>query len=185
METKGTAVMATREFVKSKFGADGLKKWVESMPEKSAKLYQGAIMLNSWYDLRDALVVPTEKIKDLFYAGDPKGAWELGRFSADYGLKGIYRLFISMASPQFIISKAGGILPTYYNPSRIETEKTDTKGVMVKITQFPEIHEILESRIGGWMERALELCGCNGVKVDKVKAMTKGHSETVYDIKWN
>ncbi len=177
--------MATREFVKSKFGPDGLKKWIESMPEKSAKIYQGAIMLNNWYELRDALVVPTEKISEVFYAGDKKGAWELGRFSADYGLKGIYKIFVSMASPQFIISKAGGILPTYYNPSKIETEKTDTKSVVVKITEFPEIHEALESRIGGWMERALEICGCEGLKIQKVKAMSQGHNHTVYDIKWN
>lgn len=185
MEAKGTAVIATREFVKTRFGTAGFKQWVESMPEKSAEIYRGAIMLNNWYDLKDALVVPTEKIGEIFFARDKKSAWDVGRFSADYGLRGIYKIFVSMASPQFIISKAAGILPTYYSPSKIETEKTGTKSVLVKITEFPEINEVLESRIGGWIERALEICGCEGLKINKVSAGSQGHGPTIYDIKWD
>jgi len=156
MEVKGTSVVATREFVRQSFGEDGLKKFTENLPESSKKIYMSAVLQNSWYELKDALVEPTKKICELFYGGSLKGARDLGRFSAEQGLKGIYKLFLKVSTPGFIISKAGTILPTYYKPSIMRADSVDKNTSSVKIIEFPEYHEILEHRIAGWMEKALE-----------------------------
>jgi len=111
MDVKGSSVVATREFVRINFGEAGLKKWIEALPEEGKKIFSSAIIAANWYPLKAALTEPTRKICGLFYGGDLRGAWETGRHSAEYGLKGIYKFFIQIASPQFIIKKASTILP--------------------------------------------------------------------------
>lgn len=184
MDVKGSSVISTREFVKEKFGEDGLKKWMEAMPEESRKIYGAAIISTSWYPLKYGLTEPTKKICGLFYGGDMRGAWEAGRHSADKGLKGIYRFFVSVASPQFIIKKASTILPTYYKPSRMSAAETGPNEARVEILEFSEISGEVEHRAGGWMEKALEICGCRNVKVETVRSLLTGGDRTQFVIKW-
>ncbi len=185
MEAKGTSVVATREFVRRNFGEEELNKFTAGLSEESKKIYESAVLQNSWYDIKPALIEPTKRICDLFYGGSIKGAKNAGRFSAEYGLKGIYKLFLKVATPGFIISRAGTILPTYYKPSIMRADAIDKNLSSVKIVEFPEYHEIIEHRIAGWIEKAIELCGCTGVAVEVKTSMLKGDSVTEYHVKWD
>jgi hypothetical protein len=42
----------------------------------------------------------------------------------------------------------------------------EDKGATLTISDFPGINKVIKYRIGGWMERALEISGCRGVKVE-------------------
>lgn len=44
--------------------------------------------------------------------------------------------------------------------------------------------KIIEHRIGGWMERALEICGSKNVTVRITKSMTENAEYTEYSIIW-
>jgi hypothetical protein len=184
MEVKGSSLVATREFVKLNFGEAGFKKWVESLLPEGKKIFSAAIISTNWYPLTEALVDPTKKICGLFYNGDVRGAWEAGRHSADYGLTGIYRLFIQVANPQFIIKKASSILPTYYKPSIMKASEVGANGAIVEILEFKEISDVIESRIAGWMEKAMEIHGCRNVNVAFTKSLMRGDKSTQYVVKW-
>ncbi len=127
---------------------------------------------------------PTLKICGMFYNGGLRGAWEAGRHSADYGLKGIYRLFIQVATPQFIIKKASTILPTYYKPSVMKAAEAGPAAAVVEILKFEEMSDVIENRVAGWMEKALEICGCRNVNVAFVKSLMHGDDRTQYVIRW-
>lgn len=185
MEVKGSSVITTRDFVRTNFGEEGLKRWVESLSTDSRKIFSGAIISTSWYSLKDGLVDPTRRLCGIFYNGDLRGAWEAGRYSADHGLKGIYKFFIQIASPQFIIKKASTILPTYYKPSVMKATEVGPNGAMVEIVEFREISDVIESRVAGWIEKALEICGCKNINVAFLKSMAHGENRTQYVIKWD
>ncbi len=185
MEIKGSAVICTREYVKTKFGDDNFKRWRDSLSEDAKDDYSKANLPNNWFPLRTVVEEPTQKICEMLHSGDLQGAWDLGRFSADYGLKGIYRFFVKMGSPQFIVKKAGSILPTYYNPSIMKVDSTDDNSAVVHIIKFDHISSVIEHRIGGWMEQAMEISGGKNVSVDISKSMVKGDDVTEYTIKWN
>jgi hypothetical protein len=184
MDAKGSSLITTREFVKKNFGEDGLKRWLEALSPESKKLFASAIISTSWYSLKDGLVDPTRKICGMFYNGDLRGAWEAGRHSAEHGLNGIYKFFIQIASPQFIIKKASTILPTYYRPSVMKASEVGPNGAIVEILEFKEISDVIESRVAGWMEKALEICGCKNINVAFIKSMAHGQGRTQYVIKW-
>ncbi|MCU0287042.1 MAG: hypothetical protein MUF15_11680, partial [Acidobacteria bacterium] len=70
-------------------------------------------------------------------------------------------------------------------PSTIETAESKDGLAIVHITKFPEIDKTIEYRIGGWMERALEINGCKNVKVNITKSLTSFEPYTEYKITWD
>lgn len=185
MLVKGTAVLTLPLFIQSKFGEDAFQDWLSHLTAQARDVYTSSILPTNWYPVKEILVEPTRKVCELFYKGSMDGAWELGRFSAEHGLKGIYKVFVKFGSVQFMIRRATTILPTYYDSCRIDVVHFSGKHTVLHITKFQSPDEIIEQRIGGWMERALEICGCNGIKVDITKSLAKGDPVTEYHISWN
>jgi hypothetical protein len=184
MEAKGSSLISTREFVRLNFGEEGLKKWIDSLSGEGRKIFSSAIISTNWYPLKAGLTEPTSKICGMFYNGNMRGAWDAGRHSADTGLKGIYRFFIQVASPQFIIKKASTILPTYYKPSTMKALEVGPAGAIVEIREFKEISDVIEARVGGWIEKALEICGCKNINVAFTKSLLRGDDCSQFVIKW-
>jgi hypothetical protein len=184
VEVKGTALASIREFVMNEFGKEGLDLWLESLSEESRKLHSASIRLDAWYPLLTMFVEPTQKICDIFYSGDLRGAWEAGRYSADFALHGIYRLFVKIGSVDSLIKRASIIFPTYYKPSTLRVAESEKNRVVLQITNFPEIHRIVEYRIGGWMERAVEISGQKNVKVEISKSLLAGDACTEFVGTW-
>jgi hypothetical protein len=184
VKVKGSAIETLPLFVKEKFGNGGYQKWFEALSPETQKTYQNKILTSAWYPLKQAFLEPTQKICELFYSGDLKGAWENGRYSAEKGLKGVYKMFIKIGSVHFLIKKASTILPTYYDPSHIDIIELKDKSAVLHITRFEEADVIIDNRIGGWVERALEINGCKAVDVKILKSLAKGDAVTELSATW-
>lgn len=184
MKVKGSAVTTLPLFVREKFGEDGFQNWIDAISPEARAAYKQVILTTEWFPLKQILSEPTKKICDLFYGGNLKGAWESGRFSAEQGLKGVYKVFIKLGSVAFITKKASTILPTYYEPSEMKVIDLQDKNAIVHITRFDDADETIDHRIGGWMEKALELSGCKMVKVSITKSLAKGDPFTEFQISW-
>jgi hypothetical protein len=186
MNVKGTALAVLPIFIESKFGKEGLNKWLESLNTEAVALYQEAntIKLNQWYPLKESYLEPTAALCELFYDNDPKGAWEVGRFSADYALKGVYKAFVKMTSVSFFIKRASLLMTTYYQPSTMELKSSTYSQAVLHMTEFPEAHHLIESRIGGWIQRSLEIHGCKEVAVETTKALADDDPHTEFILSW-
>ena len=184
MEVKGTAIKSISEFVKKNY-KDRYYDWLNSLPEESKKIMKDGIYATDWYSMEDAAVIPTQRIGEMFFNNDfNAGAWESGRYSADIGLTGVYKLYVRMSKPGHIIARAGKIFSTYYRPSKIITENETKSSLDLIITEFEQPNAVIENRIGGWIERALEMSGCKSVSVNITKSMASGDDRTIYDMKW-
>jgi len=183
MEIKGSAVKSIPDFIKKNHSVK-YKEWLESLPEASRLIFQDSVLPSKWYSLKDGGIIPTEKLGEMFYQDALKGAWECGRFSAEMGLTGLYKFFIKAASPFFIISKAGKIFTTYYSPSSMDVVDKGDNWVILQISQFEEAHPVIESRIGGWIEKAMQIHGVSSVTVDLTKSMTRGDKTTEFRVSW-
>lgn len=184
MEIKGPAVKSIPEFVKKNHKAR-YNEWLDALSPESKNIMGNSIYSTGWYPVHQAAVEPTEKMALLFFKSKIEAAWESGKYSAESTLKGVYRIFIKASSPQYIISRASKVFTTYYRPSNMQVIDSTNKSVLVHITEFGEPNAILEYRIGGWMEKALELSGCKDVRVYIKKSLAKGDPITEYSIRWN
>lgn len=185
MQVKGSAIASIPKFIENKQGKDGLNRWLNSLSPASKGIYSNMIMANQWYSYADSMDEPVKKMVDMFYRGDPRGAWESGKYSADIGLNGVYKIFVKAGSPEFIMKRAPSIMAGYYNPSQINLIESSAKKCVIQISNFQGITPLIEARLGGWMERALEINGCKNLRVEITKSLTKGSPCSEFVITWN
>ncbi len=183
MRTKGTTVKAIQNFVKAEY-PNQYNDWLNSLPPKSREIMNGAIYATDWYPIQEGAVLPTYHLKMFFDQNSLKAAWHSGRHSADATLTGVYKIFVKVANPSYIIKRASKITATYYENVVVDSGEETKNSVVVTIYKFEQIDKLIEHRIGGWMERALELSGCSDVKMRITKALSKGDIETRYEITW-
>ena len=180
MEVKGTAVVAIKEYVKSNFPND-FKKWIDSLSPQSKEIFDGPVDATKWYPVEDGAMEPTIKLGALFFGGNTqKGAMESGKYSAHKALTGIYKIFVKAASPAYIIQRASRVFATYYRPCEVIVIKSDSNSVDLEFTQMEEKYVVIEQRILGWIEKALEISGCENLKID---VATKKDELTTREVK--
>lgn len=181
MKIKGTSVKAAPEFVRQHFGTR-YDEWFNSLSEPSQKVVEN-VLASNWYPLREAVIEPTEKVCDLFYGGSEQGAWEVGRSSADQALKGVYKIFVKVGSPGFIISRASTIFSHMLQPGEMTVIESCPKRSVLRM-QLPESDRLLELRIAGWIEQALTISGCTDPKLEIAQSTAKGDPITEYVATW-
>ncbi len=185
MQVKGTGIKTTKEFVKSHFESE-YSTWIENLPLKSKELYTFNVEFTGWFPIQEAYIQPLENIISMFYKGNSvEGGKAIGRFSADYALKGVYKVFLLVASPQFLMRRASKIMKTFYKPCKINVAENGNKSVVLTILRFDKMNEALEHRIGSWYQRALELANCKRVTYTIQKTLTKNDSATEIVFNWN
>jgi len=185
MQVKGTGIKTTKEFVKSNF-PDLFQSWINALPEKSKALYKQTVEFSEWFPIREAYLDPVDKMIEICYNNKVKeGAEALGQFSAEYALKGIYKVFILVASPQFLMKRSTKIMTTFYEPCKIEVDETSKQSVNLRITKFDNLNTAIEYRIGAWCQKALEMANCKEVEYKIEKSLLRNDKETLISFKWN
>jgi hypothetical protein len=182
---KGSAVRSSVAFLQEKLGVDGAAEVIGSLPEDDRKQVEGSILQSSWYDF-SLLLRLMEAARPRFPASLSRSlAWELGRFSADYGLKTIYRIFFKVADPHFIIRKASQVFSNYYDSGKMEVVSLDPKSAHMRVSGFDQPCTEFCDRVQGWMERTLELTGAQKIVMSHPKCMVKGDSACDFVGRWS
>jgi hypothetical protein len=184
MEMKGSAVVVLPKFIEKNFGTKNCNIWLESLSEEAREVYKSNILITSWFPLKKIFTKPTRKMCDLFYKKNLQGAWEVGRFSAEYSLNEFYKAFIRVATPRALAKRASQIFSTYYRPSSMKIDDISNNESILKITEFPEMELIVENRILGWIEKTLEICGYKSIDFNIVKSLCRGDPVSEIEISW-
>jgi hypothetical protein len=100
-------------------------------------------------------------------------------------LTGIYKFFVKASSPSFIISLGGKILSTYYRPCEMKVVSSSNNTTIMHIIKFPGINVIIENRIAGWVQKALEISGCKNVNLLITQSLTRGNPVTEFKISYS
>jgi hypothetical protein len=184
MEVKGTAVKTIPEFVRAKFPNE-YNAWFETLPPESQSIMNDRISFTNWYPLENGLVIPTKKVGELFYKDIQKGAFELGVYSSDQAIKGIYKMLVMVSSPSFIVNRASNIMASYYRPCKMEIIKRAKDMAVLSILEFGKPDITIDYRIYGWIKNTMTFSKFRNPKVELLKSMSQGDSSTDYLIQWS
>lgn len=185
MEVKGSVIASMPPFIEKNFGKDGLKKWMDYISESAQKIFSGKISENEWYPLTIALTEPMANIAHLFYEWDLKTAsWELGRFSADFSVSSVKKLFFKLGTTKFFLNKAAEFMDGYYRPAKITPISVENGEGIFHITKFDEIENTVEYRIAGWIERVLEIANNKNISVEITQSLKDFKPYTEFLVKW-
>lgn len=176
MEIKGTAVKATPQYIRKKH-PDALSEWMDNLPKTSYDIINHTIWANKWYPLVDSVIYPTITAGQMFFHGNiQQASWEIGRFSALESLSGIYKAFIRIAKPGFLLNQYRSIFSAYYRGADISYQKHAEREYSFLIGTFKKEEEPVVFRIAGWMQGALELTRSDNIdiRVKRVAGLKPG-----------
>lgn len=185
MEVKGNVIASIPAFIEKEFGKDGLEKWMAHISEEARAIFSQKIDLERWYPLKVTLTEPMSNIAHLFYQWDlKKAAWELGRFSADFSVSTLKKLFFKFGSTKFFLNKAADFMDGYYRPAKISPVSVEDGEGVFHITKFDEIEKTVEYRIAGWIERVLEIANNKNISVEITQSLKDFKPYTEFLVKW-
>jgi hypothetical protein len=170
IKVKGTGVISTKTYVE-KMHSSKFKAWLNSLPTKSNIIFSKSINATDWYSVEEAYLAPLKGISQQFFNGnDKRAALEVGRFSADYGLKGVYKVFLMIATPQALMRASKRIISVYFSNVEVKIYDVKKKSLVLSCTKITRRNELFNYRTIGWCSRALELANCNNVVYEHVEA---------------
>lgn len=184
MDVKGAVVKSIKQYVLTNHEQD-YDKWLASLSPESHEIFSKSINVTQFFDVDAGLVEPCQKVSDMFFANVEAASRELGNYSAGVALTGIYKVFILIATPTFVISRSASMMRTLYANSELVVTDKSSNSVTAEIRALPKHHIVLEERIAGWMEKILEMTGCTNVKIDIPLRLSKNDKITKYHITWN
>ena len=179
MEVKGTAVKPTLEFVKSEF-PDRYEEWFSKLSDESKKIFEGMISASAWYPMKEAYLEPTKLVGELFFEDIYDAAFKLGIYSAKISLAGVYKVFVRIATPRFILSRGLKMFSSYFKPSNVKIDIQNKSLFHFYIHQFSEFDEIAIHRVSGWMHQALVIIKRTNIQL-KVESFIE-NEQTVYKV---
>ena len=178
---KGSAVATILSYVEDK----GLKSlWLESLSEKSKQIFLKPIYATNWYPVKEACIEPTNCIANLLKQDSNLVARDSGRYSAEKALTGIYKIFIGITSPTYLIKRSSVMLSSFYDRIDVEVLDSSSSHMNVKFYNFSFVSELVEYRIAGWMELALERAKCKNINFKFLKSVSRGDDFTELYITW-
>jgi len=170
VEVKGTGLISTRTYIKERF-SDRYEEWLKALPQEARVYYEDIIPTTNWFPIKEAYFYPLKTTADMFFEGDMKAAGlDIGRFSADYGLKGVYKVFLMMATPQALMRASKRIISLYYKGVDVDILEVKKKSLVLAATQVCKDNPNMDYRTIGWCVRALELAKCKGVQYDIISS---------------
>jgi hypothetical protein len=184
MQVKGTSLIATERFIKERFGTAGFEKFKAALSPEARALFGAPVLAPNWYPADPGFFEPMEKLCREFYGGDARGARELGRFSAVDGLRGVYKIFVRMASVDYILKKTANIFASYYRPGKLEVAQVAGRRITLRMSDIARAHPLFEERVCGWLEGALQVCGQENYKVIVGKSMARGEQWTEFVVRY-
>lgn len=155
MKVKGTSVKSTLQYVKE-VHPDYLQQWLDALPDNIRQLMLNPIMSTQWFQIEDGMIIPTETLAKIISEPDINiVARKIGAYTAKIGLKSVYKVFVKVASPNYVLRRSQRVFNTYYSEGKFITIVDEAKRAVFDVIGFKKQHETVFSRICGWLDETL------------------------------
>jgi hypothetical protein len=181
-QIKGTVLLDTLAAIKARAGESELAKIISHLSPETRTIFGAAIHSSTWYPL-DAFVEFLEVDIRETAGGDREMLAKRAERVIESQLKGIYRVFVRLGSPGFVISRISAVHATYFDGVQIIPELEPHKAV-VKYVGFARHHEIMGYTIVGFYRKALEISGAKQATVQFTVPIAGGGPYSELTITW-
>ena len=109
----------------------------------------------------------------VLYPADPQALQRLGCAVAGIVFNGIYKVFLRVASVDFIIKRLSAIWRTLYDQGEARIENMTSNSGTLVATNMPDLSLVQRQYICGYLTGVLQLAGVKNVQVTHVSADSK------------
>lgn len=180
---KGSILLSRLEFLRAQKGPEAAARVLTTLGDEDRSVLAGSMHPNEWYPFQ------TNASLDLAIAAEMQSGDEvfraLGAASAEHNLVASgQRHFIRDKNPHALLKHTTSIYGLYYDTGFRQYERvSDTKAVLrTRGSRSFSTEDCLT--VVGWHERAIEMCGGNGVHVTELKCRVRGDEVCEYHCEW-
>ncbi len=182
-EIKGATLLQTIEAVKARDGEDKLAAIVAQLDPDSRSVIEGRISPWDWYSL-DILAAFLEADVRVTANGDREVLILRSEKVFEAQLRGMYKLFIRLGSPEYVIKRIASVHESYFRGIHFIPEFDDSKQALIKYVGFQSQHDIVGYAIIGFYRKALEISGAKQVAVKFTVPISAGGKYAELKITW-
>lgn len=180
---RGISVISAIKYVRDNYGEGGWTKITDSLDDEDRNIIRGNINPMTWYPLKvfTNFIETTDKI---FGKGNYEVCLNIGRFNAQDTFTGLYKVFLELGNPHFVIRRGHIAWRTIVDTGELEVEQAGDKYVKAKIINFSEPHKAFCWKVAGYFDKVLEMSGARNVQVKETKCALEGSDFCEYEIQW-
>ena len=184
VQIKGSAIKETINQIKSRAGEDALQKILGLLDEETRTICQGEIYSSSWYPL-DLFTRFLEVEIRVLADGREEMITRGSEAVIEKQLRGIYKAFVKLGSPEFVIKRIAAVHATYFQGVPIEVHLEGSGKALVRYTGFEKHHRIMGFAIIGFFKKALEISGAKDVVLRFTVPIEEGKEFAELSIAWS
>lgn len=181
---RGLSLTAAIKYIRQNFGEEGLTKIMEQLDNDGKEIImENKLKPMDWYPQKffNKLINITD---NNYGKGDYDIYRKIGRFTAEETFSGLYKVFLEIGNPHFVIRKASSAWRTLNDTGELEIEKITDKYVKGKITGFQDPDKGFCRNLAGYFGKVLEMSGARNVEVVEIKCRCEGDDCCEYEIRW-
>lgn len=180
---KGTAIRASVRFLQERFGPTGTGAVLDRLEAEDRDMVTSGLLDSVWYPM-PLLLRLMQAAVEIHGSSQPELPRQMGRASAESGVRGVYKVFFKVGSPQFIISRAARVFGSYYDEGEIRVVESRPGRAVLDLTGFEGSSEFCQ-RILGWMEKTMEMAGAKDLVPDHSQCRHRGDPVCRFEGTWD
>jgi predicted hydrocarbon binding protein len=180
---KGNQIILAKRYFTQRFGEDALEKIFNTMSPINRAIIERQILSGAW-EPEEAYIEFLAKADEVLGIGDYQLDWECGRFLAKQSIPTIYKIFIRLGDPAFVIERADRFWHQVHSSGRLETVRTDKNKVIGKLLERDYPHKAFCASLMGYFYGTLELCGAKEIKITEIMCSADKASHCEYAVSW-
>lgn len=183
VEIKGSAVLDSITGIKKRDGERGYEEIVAQLDDETRKIFVTTISASSWYPLDAFLRFLTVELRKSA-GGNEEVLVTRSEKVVERQLRGVYKIFVKMGSPEFLMKRIAAVHATYFNGVGIEFKSLGAGAAVIRYTGFAPEHRLIGFTLIGFFRKALELSGAKEREVRFIKRIEEGEGYAELAVNW-
>ncbi len=184
IRSKGYTLKGALAYVVDRHGDEALKRVLDVLDGDLASLLASRVVPSEWYPF-EYQVRFYEAVDRVLGRGDLSLCWQIGRFTAEFELTTIHKIFMKVGGPRRLLSLSGMLWNRYYSVGKLDVQSLDNRGAKATVRDFHPISRAFCFDLAGWMERTLELSGGKDIHLVHSECVIQGANACVYEGSWS
>ncbi len=182
-KSKGYTLKGALNFVEARFGKEGLERVLNILSEDLKKEITKTIAPSQWYPFKYQVEI-YEAIDKTFGSGNFEYCKEIGKYTAEYEISNIHKLFLKIGSPETIFKFGSLLWGRYYNSGKLLISTPVKFQAEAYVKDWHPISKAFCLDLLGWMEKTLYLAGANSVYIKHSECILENFPHCKYEGFW-
>lgn len=182
-EVKGTALSTRLKYVEEKAAPEIKEKVYAELTEGFQQEIRKGIFANTWYPIGYYLEI-NQAIAKIMGNGNEEIAFDVGCYSADQVLHGVYKLFYKIGTPEFVLKNASRVMNQYFTEGKLRVVFDLPRQARIYFEDVRDYRHTQCLSLIGWAYRNIQLSGGKNVTHQVVQCRKRGDPACQGLLKW-